>query len=105
MFLDWSNKGSLGSNFSHLSVSLLQFVSDLVPNLVLVLGGEGVPVVPHHVVLDGLLVPLHRVLAEGPHLPPDLARGGPGLRQLVPVHVVLHLFPGFQPRTGVQFNN
>ena len=105
MFLDRSDKGSLGCHLPHLLVPLLQLVPDLVPDGVLLLAGDGVPVVPHHVVLDGLLVPLKAVLTERSLLSSDLARCGPGICQLISMNIVLHLFPGSQPGSRIQFYN
>ena len=82
MFLHRSDEGSLGRHLPHLLVSLLQLAADLLPDLLLLVPVDGVPVVPHQVVLDGLLMPLQAVLTEGPHLSSDLPRRGPGLCQL-----------------------
>ena len=80
VFLHRSDESSLSRDLPHLLVPLLQLAPDLVPDLLLLPGVDGVPVVPHQVVLDGLLVPLRAVLTEAPHLFSDLARRGPGLR-------------------------
>ena len=79
MFLHRSDEGSFGRHFPHLLVSLLQLAPDLLPDLLLLVTVDGVPVISHQIVLDGLLVPLQAVLTERPHLSPDLSWRGPGL--------------------------
>ena len=52
------------SNFLYLRVPLLQLLTNLLPELVLLLHRDGIPVVRHQDELQGLLVPIQRALSK-----------------------------------------